>query len=138
MEVDVIRRWLTTKSTIGELRIDGAFVCYTLEDYFPTPYLKVPGKTCIPLGRYPLIIGWSNRYQRDMPRICDVPDYQGILMHWGNYPKDTLGCVLVGMDRGQDEILRSRVAFDLLFPRLKAAQGPMVCNVKLSPDVLAC
>lgn len=128
MEVDVLRRWVSPLTLIGELRIDGAFVCYTLEGV----------ATAIPIGRYQLIIAPSQRYQKDMPRLVNVPGRQGILFHPGNHAVDTKGCVLVGMDRGQDEVLRSVVAFDMLFPRLKSAQGTIWCNVKQSPDVLAC
>jgi hypothetical protein len=124
MEVDVIRRWLSPHTLIGEVRIDGAFVCYSLEGC----------KTAIPVGRYPLIVAPSQRFGRNMPRICDVPGRQGILFHAGNHAVDTLGCVLVGMDRGQDEILRSVIAFEMFYARVVAAQGPMWCNVKLAPE----
>jgi hypothetical protein len=146
MEIDVLRKWLSPASTIGELRIDGAFLCFTLEDMYrgDDPAAKVPGQTAIPCGRYLITIERSPRlsqlYGRDYftPRLHDVPGFQGILMHPGNKADDTDGCVLVGMERGPDVILRSVEAFGLLMPRVQAAQGPIWCNVKLAGDALVC
>ena len=44
MKLDLIRRWLTEASTIGELYVDGVGECFVLEDrYRPPPEAKVPG-----------------------------------------------------------------------------------------------
>ena len=54
MELRLERKWFTPKSTIGELSIDDAFQCFTLEDVFRPGdifQVKVPGATAIPEGR---------------------------------------------------------------------------------------
>lgn len=124
MELVLTRKKLTGITTIGELTIDGKFECYTLEDtYRPPPEVKVKGDTCIPCGRYLVTIERSPRFQIDMPRLHDVPDFIGILMHTGNVPADTEGCILVGTTMGENRIDNSRLAFASLFLKLRAAQN---------------
>jgi hypothetical protein len=118
----VTRRWLSDKSTIGELFVDGEFECYTLEDVVRSGP-KVPGKTAIPAGVYGVVIDFSHRFQRMMPHIMNVPDFDGVRIHWGNKAADTEGCILVGRSKGVDFIGESRVAFGKLFEKLKAAIG---------------
>lgn len=118
------RRIYTDKSTIGELYFDGAFECWTLED--PVRRTKVYGETAIPPGRYRVTIEPSVRYKRLMPRLKDVPGYSGVLIHWGNFPSDTLGCILVGRwdpHSASDFISNSRKAFDQLFAKLDARKN---------------
>lgn len=122
MLVSIKRIWLTPRSTVGELRIDGALFCYTLEDVVrPFGLPKVLGCTAIPPGTYRLVIDESPRFGRRMPHILNVPGFEGIRIHVGNTATDTEGCVLLGMDRGIDRVLRSREAFRLFMPRLEAA-----------------
>lgn len=111
------RMCFTDKATIGELSIDGEFFCYTLEDTCRT--VKIPKQTAIPPGRYELKITFSERFQKDMPLLLDVPNFEGVRIHSGNTPEDTDGCILVGMKRGVDVIYESRKAYDLLFQELK-------------------
>jgi hypothetical protein len=54
-----------------------------------------------------------------MPRLLDVPYYQGILIHSGNRPEHTEGCLLVGRKMGENEIFESIPAFEDLFPKIK-------------------
>jgi len=116
--VTVRRKILTPKSTIGALFIGGSHVCFTLE-----PPVR-PGKPrAIPAGTYDLYIRFSNRFQRLMPAVRDVPGFEGILLHWGNRPEDTEGCLLVGKSIGSqpDWIGSSKAAFDDLFVKIQDA-----------------
>lgn len=76
------------------------FLCNTLEDKwsdFKNGIAdKIAGKTAIPDGKYKIIIAWSPRFQRMVPHIQKVPYYTNILIHGGNRPEDTEGCVLPG------------------------------------------
>ena len=78
-------------------------------------------ETCIPAGRYRVTIDWSQRFKQRMARVCDVPGFVGIRIHPGNVAADTEGCVLVGMERGVDSVLRSREAYRILFRKIEAA-----------------
>lgn len=111
-------------STIGDLFVDSAWECYTLEDedrYLEDDGQKVYGKTAIPRGRYKVVLDWSDHFQRDMPHILGVPQFEGVRIHSGNSPADTLGCVLVGTEWFENWVRNSRVAFDALFRKLKDA-----------------
>lgn len=109
--------------TIGHLAWDGTFQCYTLEDTVRAPGIKVPGATAIPPGRYKVIIDFSNRFQKPMPHVLNVPGFEGIRIHCGNTAADTEGCILLGSgaDARQGVISGSRIAFDAFFPKLQAA-----------------
>ena len=130
------RRWLTEKSTIGELSIDGAFECFVLEDRYRLPSEpKVYGETAIPNGRYEVRITNSPRFSAmaghpvDLPLLIGVPGYEGVRIHPGNVPADTEGCLLPGRVRGVDRVEESRLAFDALFAKLKAASGPVFLTI---------
>jgi hypothetical protein len=111
------RQWYTDKSTIGELFIGFDRECFTLEDTVRA--VKVQGETAIPAGRYEVIINYSNRFQKYLPMLLDVPGFEGIRIHSGNDPADTHGCILVGKGRPEDQeniITDSRAALkDLMF-----------------------
>jgi hypothetical protein len=64
---------------IGKLYIDGAYFCDTLED-IPREIKKLH-ETCIPVGTYKVILNMSNRFQKIMPLLLDVPNFEGIRIH---------------------------------------------------------
>lgn len=110
----VERQWVTSHSVIGRLTA-GDFACYTLEP----PYAPADVKPrAIPAGTYDLHLRYSPKHGRIVPHVDGVPGFQEIEIHWGNYPKDTEGCILVGEMRSEDFIGNSRKAFDELYSRL--------------------
>lgn len=130
MELTLNRQPSWHETTLGVLFVDGECECFSLEDQVRHA-AKVPGATAIPAGRYPVRITWSPKFQRDMPEICDVPDFEGIRIHPGNSAEDTEGCVLVGTDVSDAQhIINSRVAFDRLFAKLRAAEGEIWIDVR--------
>lgn len=100
------RKIFTDESTIGELKWDdGTRECDTLEDSCRRDknsdgklqkVEKVYGATAIPAGRYEIKMQDSSHYKRKMPFLQNVPYFDGIMIHWGNWAKDTFGCILVG------------------------------------------
>lgn len=112
--------------TIGELYIDGVKHCFTLEDAVrekpgvPVEKWKIPGKTAIPVGTYPVKVTYSPRFKWPLPLLVGVSGFSGVRIHPGNQSEDTEGCILVGMEwDGGDWIGKSRVAFTSLFERIK-------------------
>lgn len=122
MKLVVQRSPSSAHSTIGELSVDGRFECYTLEDVIRPPGVKVPGQTCIPPGTYAVQLTMSQRFNRVLPLLIDVPMFSGIRIHPGNTDANTEGCILVGWVKGVDQILQSRDAFAALFSKLLDAE----------------
>lgn len=84
--------------TIGNLYVNGEYLCNTLEDKYRDLLAepKVPNATAIPNGTYDIIMTMSPRFKRRLPCLLDVPFFTGILIHRGNTSKDTSGCILPG------------------------------------------
>lgn len=73
------------------------YKCFTLEDPVREPGAqKVWGDTAIPKGTYKVALRYSNRFQKELPGVQDVPGFNGILLHGGNTKADTHGCPLLG------------------------------------------
>lgn len=121
MQLTLIRGPSTSHSTPGTLLVDGKFECYTLEDVVRDK--KIPGETAISVGTYRVIIDMSNRFKRLLPLLIDVPGFAGIRIHPGNTDADTEGCILVGQSRSKDFVGSSRLAFDALFAKMRAAKS---------------
>lgn len=113
MDIHVNRLWKNDLAITGVMLIDSVQRFYTLE----LPELfdgqpNVPDKCCIPAGTYPVIRLWSNHFGTMMPHVENVEDRSAIEIHYGNFPGDVLGCILVGNKRLSDtEIGDSRNAF---------------------------
>lgn len=118
MQLQVVRKIFTDKSTIGDLSVNGVFECFTLEDKVRP--VKIKGETAIPAGTYEVAVTFSNKFQKFLPLLMNVPKFDGIRIHTGNTPKDTLGCILVGQGKGVDSISNSRLAFGPLFEKIQA------------------
>lgn len=110
------RRFLGDNYTIGTLFINGERFCDTLEDKnrdvnrngkFDGKEKKVQGETCIPFGTYKVTLNLSPRFKRPLPRLLDVPNFEGVLIHRGNTVKDTEGCILVGENKVKGKVINS-------------------------------
>ena len=55
-----------------------------------------------------------------VPRYEGVKGFVGVLMHIGNFPKDTDGCTLVGRYAKKDSITDSKITFVALMKMLLA------------------
>lgn len=86
------------KQTLGHLTLylgtDEVFDCKTLE--LAWKYNK-PFDSSIPSGDYIVKKRWSETYGNHW-HIQDVPDRDLILIHSGNFHRDTEGCICVGRD----------------------------------------
>ena len=124
----LIRDTFTDKSTLGELFLNGERMCDTLEN----PYMDNQRNiSCIPEGVYDVRIRLPRESgTRDYMHLLvkDVPSRDYILFHIGNTPKDTRGCILVGLGSQQDSVNNSRLAMDLLMKEIINLGGE---NIKL-------
>ena len=100
----LVRYTRTETAILGSLYLNGAFVCYTLEN----------AAKAIPCGMYTVQNSKSPKFKRELPLLhnAQVPASRGIRIHRGNTFKDSQGCVLVGMGRDvkQDFITDSKLA----------------------------
>jgi hypothetical protein len=103
----------TEESTIGHLFIGMERFCYTLEDCVRPAGVKVYGKTAIPAGTYSVQVTWSPRFNKMLPEILDVPMFTGIRIHGGNTADHSLGCILVGYELIDNNLIRKSAADDL-------------------------
>ena len=104
--ITITRNVEDTKCTIGKLLINDAQIRgYTLER--PGPSTTTSGlRKRIPAGTYQLQWHNSARFKMAVPNLFnkDVPAERLILIHPGNYPDDTDGCILAGTTYGPDFI----------------------------------
>ena len=101
MEWLIERKWFKPTYTVGNFYVNGELLCNSLEDKVRdlTKEPKVYGETAIPPGRYRVILSYSPKFKRKMPRVLNVPFFEGILIHAGVSNKNTLGCPLVGLNK---------------------------------------
>ena len=110
--------------TLGSLFVNGEYLCVTLEDVVrefpgvPVEQWKIKGETAIPAGTYDVRLTFSNRFQKVLPQLMNVPGFEGIRIHAGNTSADTEGCLLVGREIGSESILQSRMALQDLMDKL--------------------
>lgn len=121
MKLTLCRERTENNRTFGKLYVDNIYECETLEDAVRFTGEKVFGKTAIPFGEYVVIINHSNRFNRLLPLLLAVPNFEGIRIHPGNTIEDTEGCILVGTARVADTVVNSRVAFNILFEKMQTA-----------------
>ncbi|MBO4483269.1 MAG: hypothetical protein J5735_05570 [Prevotella sp.] len=105
MKIRLKRMYYKDTYTIGALQVQSednpnvmVYFCDTLEPRWRdlTKEKKVAGKTAIPSGTYKIELRYSKKFEKMMPYLCDVPFFEGIMIHIGNVPSDTRGCILVG------------------------------------------
>ena len=132
MTVTVKRKEFTEQSTIGEMFVNGVFLCYTLEDkdrglkdsdeIEVIALKKVHSKTAIPYGTYQCAFSMSNRFQRVLPEVYGVKGFKGIRIHSGNSSADSEGCILLGNTKCKDFIGESRLAMSNFFLKVAPAK----------------
>lgn len=124
MEILIKRRKPENGCTLSEWYVNGVKQCYGIEDVVRPSGEKVFGETAIPAGTYQVANTYSPRFGKYLPLLLNVPGFAGVRIHPGNYAKDTEGCLLpgTGIGPGGTMVTNSRVAFEALFTKIKAAE----------------
>ena len=114
----IIRNTFSEVSTIGNLYLNGEWLCDTLEN----PWLNNQRNiSCIPEGQYKVRLRTARESAtKDYLHLLvqDVPDRSLVLFHVGNKSSDTRGCILVGIGSEQDLVKNSRLAMELLMKEI--------------------
>lgn len=142
MEIVLNRIAKKSTYTIGKLYIDNKYVCDTIEDRDrglnnkmssdEVRKIKVQHLTAIPTGTYevtlkvkspkyskkPYFVNYCNAF---MPRLLNVPGFEGILMHTGNTASDSSGCIILGRNTVVGKVTNSVSTFETVYPMLKKA-----------------
>lgn len=116
------------------------YICDTIEDtdrgltqsMSPSQIkaVKVQSQTAIPTGTYKVTLDvispkFSQKaYYRTfcggrLPRLIDVPGFDGILMHRGRTQEDSAGCIILGYNKVVGQLTSSQAAFETLYKRLQ-------------------
>lgn len=129
--------------TIGKLYVNGTYFCDTCEDRVRDNNRdgdlddigegKVYGQTAIPYGTYKVTMNvqspkysqraayaWCKGY---LPRLVDVPHFEGILIHSGNDATHSAGCILVGENKVRGQVINSMATLKRLVNILKGADN---------------
>lgn len=87
----LVRYTRTETAILGSLYLNGAFICYTLEN----------ADKAIPAGLYSIENSKSPKFGRELPLLFSdkVTSRRGVRIHAGNTYQDSSACVLVGMKR---------------------------------------
>ena len=149
MELELKRIFKGTSYTIGNLLIDGKYFCDTLEDtdrnlsssmkLEDINNIKQKSITAIPTGRYKITLSvqspkFKSYKQYDfckgyLPRLLNIPGYDGVLIHIGNKPEDTDGCILVGKNTIKGQVTNSTQTFKELYDKLKQSKEDIYITV---------
>lgn len=121
--IQVERYKFTPDWSIGRIKVKEKPVGFSIEDEIRQ--VKLHGETAIPFGAYKLgfrqspkfsdKFWWSDSQKILVPKsklqackhikdlrphdliwLLDVPNFQYVLIHWGNFDDDTEGCLIVG------------------------------------------
>ena len=134
----------------GKLYIDGIYQCDAIEDtdrgltsemsVAEIQSKKVYGETAIPKGTYQITLdvvspkfkdrSWATFCEGKLPRLLDVPGYEGVLIHVGNEASNSLGCLLVGQKTKDGWISNSTQTFKNLYYKLKQATDQITITIE--------
>lgn len=135
MKVELIRIYNCPTYCIGHLYVNGEKVCDTIEDTdrgldqsWPLTDIKrrkVYKMTAIPTGTYRISMNiqspkfskyeYYKKYCKGyMPRLLNVPGYDGILIHCGSSANSSAGCIIVGYNTIKGRVTDSRKAWEKL------------------------
>lgn len=141
MNIEVKRIAKKEKYTIGHLYINGVYFCDTIEDrdrglkqtmtISEIKARKIADVTAIPAGTYRVTLNVkSPKYSKReafawcggfLPRLIDVPGYDGVLIHSGNTERDSSGCIIVGKNTKVGMVTDSMNTLKALYSKLKSA-----------------
>jgi hypothetical protein len=116
MDLVLKRTEASVDGIMGELYDDSHnLLCYTLEHAYDSGNGDGSYAPKIPAGQYNCVRGTHKLLNMTSTfvtfEITNVPNHTHILFHPGNYNKDSDGCVLLGLEKSDTAVLKSRDAF---------------------------
>lgn len=114
-KVVLFRRWVTEKSTGGLVLGPSGMQLYSLELPWRNNQFRI---SCIPEGKYQAVWHHSPKFGWTYLLLGTEPRTQ-ILIHPGNYPRNSWGCILLGKTRSVDHVWNSRSACQEFYVSLR-------------------
>lgn len=152
MEITLKRVAKKDTYTIGKLYINGDYFCDTIEDtdrglkqsmdLSEIVKKKIKTKTAIPTGIYRVTTSVvSNRFGKvkfyvdnckggRIPRLLNVPGFDGVLIHAGNTEKDTEGCILLGQNKVPGQVINSKETCKAFYQKVFASKDPITITIQ--------
>ena len=158
MEIVVDRKFKKPTYTISNLTINGKWFCNVIEDTdrdldntMSPSYIRkikdVNGNglnddsiTAIPRGTYKVTLdvvspkfNKKDYYRKycggKVPRILNVPGFDGILMHCGSSAKSSAGCIGVGRNLIKGGLLQGKEYYKKLYDILKNSKDKITIKI---------
>lgn len=159
MKITIDRKYKKSTYTISNMYIDGKWFCNTIEDtdrdlsntMSPSYIRKVKdvnknGKTddcvtAIPRGTYKVTLDVvSPKFSKKpyykkfcngkVPRLLNVPGFDGILIHCGSSAKSSAGCIIVGYNKIKGGVTQSEEVFEALYKELQKDKDNLYITIK--------
>lgn len=143
MKLLVDRKYKKQEYVISNLYVNDEWICNVIEDtdrglkqsmtVQEIKQKKVRSKTAIPSGTYLITMNvispkfkkykfyYNNARMGRVPRILDVPGFEGILIHCGKTQFNSAGCLIVGYNTIKGKVTNSEECFIKLYSLLDEA-----------------
>lgn len=129
----ILRKYRKETYTIGQLYVNGEFLCNTVEDRdrglnnnmsaSAILKIKVANETAIPTGTYVLVVSESQKFGRDLIEVRGVPGFTGIRIHKGSNASHSSGCIIPGINSIKGGVTDSQKYEEKLTKMVKAAMA---------------
>lgn len=103
---------IRSSDSCGCIRFRDVFICDSLEN---------PGYL-IESGLYRLELSYSPKFRTNLYEVVGVPGRSRLLIHQGNYIKDSKGCILVGVANSNGTLSYSTLTLQRLMRVIKECQ----------------
>lgn len=159
MKIVVDRKYKKSTYTISNLTIDGKWFCNVVEDtdrnldntMSVTHIQKVKDVngngvnddaiTAIPRGTYKVTLdvvspkfSKKDYYKKfcngKVPRLLNVPGFDGVLMHCGSTAKSSAGCLILGYNKIKGGVVDSQKAFEIVYKELLKDKNNITIEIK--------
>lgn len=140
MELFLKRTQKTEDYTLGVISIEGRTETFpTVEDTVRENGIKIADKTAIPSGRYKITIDvispkfskysfYKESCEGKLPRLLNVPNFTGILIHCGRNETQSSGCII--LNDYNASLTRSKTYFKSLYSILKSAVDDIYITIE--------
>lgn len=159
MKIVIDRKYKKATYTISNLTINGKWFCNVIEDtdrnldnsMSVTHIQKVKDVngnginddaiTAIPRGTYKVTLdvvspkfSKKDYYKKfcngKVPRLLNVPGFDGVLMHCGSTAKSSAGCLILGYNKIKGGVIDSQKAFELVYKELLKDKNNITIEIK--------